>query len=75
MSKNSLKTWYESLNPKAQLKAKTSIIALCDISEKTFYNYLNGVYDVPKLTQKAISSIAKKPTNKLFTKKTKITSL
>lgn len=71
MTQNNLKKWYEGLTPKDQLRVKTSIITLCDISEKTFYNYLNGIHEVPKLTQTAICSVAKKPITKLFTKQKK----
>lgn len=52
------KNWYRSLPSNKIMEFRDTIIKKCGITKPIFYNWLNGITDVPKLAQDVIIEIS-----------------
>jgi ACT domain-containing protein len=62
-----LKDYWEKLpeaSPKSDFKER--VISECGISNSTFYNWMNGITDIPKTSRERIATIAGKQVSDLF---------
>lgn len=56
--KQNLKEWYLSLPQREALPKQQEIINRCYITRAVFYNWINGVTEVPKVCRPIINRIA-----------------
>ena len=70
MEKMTLKGYYDSLSPESpQLRFKKTVMAACNISTSTFYNWIRGAVAIPDEAKPIIAEVANKSTEELFSDK------
>lgn len=62
-----IKFWYQVQKPIAKKAFRAQLMSLGDITEKTFYNYLNG--GAPKLIIALLSQYSQIETNTIYKSK------